>query len=69
MQRLELRQGWTIAEIAGELSHHPGAIPKWPKSAGPPPAREMNPSERAIDEHVPAAVADRHQARPRCPTG
>jgi transposase len=48
---LELkRQGWTIAEIAAEVGYHPATISKWLKTGGPPPARQVNPSERAIDE-------------------
>lgn len=48
---LELkRQGFTIAEIAGEVGYHPATISKWLKTGGPPPARRVNPSERAIDQ-------------------
>jgi transposase len=48
---LELKsQGWTIAEIAEELKYHPATVSKWLKQGGPPPARRVDPSERAVDE-------------------
>ena len=54
---LELvRQGWTVAEIAGEVGYHPATISKWLKQGGPPPARRVSPSERAIDERFSARI-------------
>ncbi len=48
---LELkRQGWSITEIAGEVGYHPATVSKWLKEGGPPPARRVDPSVRAIDE-------------------
>ncbi len=29
------RQGWTIAEIAGELGYHPATISNWLRNGGP----------------------------------
>jgi len=48
---LELkRQGWSITEIAAEMGYHPATVSKWLKQGGPPPARRVDPSVRAIDE-------------------
>ena len=48
---LELKhQGWSITEIAAELGYQPATVSKWLRHGGPPPARQVNPAERAIDE-------------------
>ena len=48
---LELkRQGRSITEIAAEMGYHPATVSKWLKQGGPPPARRVDPSARAIDE-------------------
>ena len=48
---LELkRQGWSVTEIAAEMGYHPATVSKWLKQGGPPPARRVDPSMRAIDE-------------------
>jgi transposase len=48
---LELkRQGWSVTEIAAEMGYHPATVSKWLKQGGPPPARRVDPSVRAIDE-------------------
>jgi len=52
MDVLKLRHaGFTITEIAEELSCQPAAVSRWIAAGGPPPERETDRSELLIDEH------------------
>lgn len=54
---LELRRkGWSITEIADKVGYHPATVAKWLKAGGPPAQRQVNPSERAIDERWAARI-------------
>ncbi|MGC8472738.1 MAG: helix-turn-helix domain-containing protein [Acidimicrobiales bacterium] len=64
---LELkRQGWSVTEIAAEMGYHPATVSKWLKQGGPPPARRVDPSMRAIGERwakgIGASVSRRQRA-------
>lgn len=52
------RQGWTIAEIAGELGYHPATISSWLRNGGPPAKRVVAPSQRVVDERWAARIAE-----------
>jgi len=43
-------QGKSNVEIAEQLGYHPATISSWLKKGGPPPARNVEPAEKVIDE-------------------
>ncbi|MEA2901505.1 MAG: hypothetical protein QOH36_1392 [Actinomycetota bacterium] len=52
------RQGMTIAEIAATVGYHPATVSKWLRAGGPPPQREVAPTQRVIDERWQARIAE-----------
>ncbi len=52
------RQGMTIAEIAVKVGYHPATVSKWLRTGGPPPQREVAPTQRVIDGHWQARIAE-----------
>jgi len=51
-------QGMTIAEIAATVGYHPATVSKWLRAGGPPPQREVAPTQRVIDERWQARIAE-----------
>lgn len=52
------RQGLTIAEIAAEIGYHPATVSKSLRAGGPPPQREVGPSQRIVDDRWQARIAE-----------
>ena len=58
------RQGFTIADIARAVGHHPATVSAWIKRGGPPPGRQIDSADRVVDERWARRITELLKANP-----